>query len=100
MALSGKQYYITRAGLVNSRADGLAAVADAHHGRRFVPETIHDLVDDGLGLLGAGIVARDDAEVGVVRRDRAHDRPLEPVAVAAAAEEHDQASPCDGAQRP
>ena len=46
VALSGKQYYITRAGLVNSRADRLAAVADAQHGRRFVPESLHDLVDE------------------------------------------------------
>ena len=50
-----------------------------------------DVVDDGLRLLRAGVVARDDHEIGQLRGDLAHDGALRLITVAAAAEEHDRA---------
>ena len=51
-----------------------------------------DLLDDRVGLLAARIVGRDDDAVGEAADDLAHQRPLGAVAVAAAAEDADQAA--------
>ena len=51
------------------------------------------------GLLAARIVVGDDHDVGLLGRDRAHDRPLAAVAVAAAAEHADEPARGEGAQR-
>ena len=46
-----------------------------------------DLVDDRLRVLAPRVVGRDDRRVGEAGGDVAHERPLAPVAVAAAAED-------------
>ena len=51
------------------------------------------------GPLGARIVVGDDDDVGILDRDRAHDRPLALVAVAAAAEDADELAGGERAQR-
>ena len=43
-------------------------------------------------VLAAGVVGGEHGEVGEAGGDRAHDGPLRPVPVAAAAEDHDHAS--------
>ena len=50
----------------------------------------HDLGDDRVGVLGAGVVRGDEDEVGEPRPDLAHQRPLAAVAVAPGAEHADQ----------
>ena len=66
----------------DGRADGLGPVADlAGAGRRR-----QDLGADRGRIFAARIVVRDDHQVGLLDGDRAHDRALAPVAVAAAAE--------------
>ena len=50
-----------------------------------------DLVDDRARVLAARVVGGDDRDVGEVARDPAHHRPLLAVAVAAAAEDADDA---------
>ncbi len=54
-------------------------------------DTVEDHVDDRRRILRARVVRRDDRQVGVARRDLAHDRALAAIAIAAAAEHHDQA---------
>ena len=58
-----------------------------------------DVVEDRVRIFGARIVARDDREVRAALGDRAHERPLAPVAVAAAAEDDDQLAPRERAHR-
>ena len=53
-------------------------------------DAAHDLGADRGGLLAARIVVGHQREVGEARGDLAHHRPLAAVAVAAAAEHHDQ----------
>jgi hypothetical protein len=53
-------------------------------------DTGEDLGDDRLGILTARIVRGDDGHVGKARGDRAHQRTLAPVPIAAAAEHTDQ----------
>ena len=95
---AGKQYYITGRRLVNSPGDGGLPVADDLDGGGAVLHAGEDLVDDGLRILGAGIVAGDHAQIRQLRRDPAHDGALPVVPVAAAAEEGDESAPGDRAQ--
>ena len=74
--------------LVQRRRDGGQPVGDPQVRR--AAHSLLDVVDDGLGILGARIVGRHDGQVGELRGDPAHERPLAPVPVAAAAEHHDQ----------
>ena len=67
--------------------DGLRTVNDDLHRRVGVLHALEDVIDDGLGLLGARIIAGDNAEIREVSRDAAHLRALGAVAVAAAAEQ-------------
>ena len=59
-----------------------------------------DLVDDRARILAARIVAGDDHLVGEARGDCPHQRPLAGIAVAAAAEDADEASAGHAALRP
>src|SRR5215208_1789615 len=59
-----------------------------------------DLGDDRLRDLGAGVVGGDHGHVGQPPGDLAHERPLGPVAVAAAAEDHDHPAAGDRPGRP
>src|SRR5262249_52085834 len=54
----------------------------AHHARQH-------LVDDRAWILAARVVGRHDRRIGERRSDAAHERPLLPVALAAAAEDAD-----------
>ena len=51
------------------------------------------MADDRRRILGARVVGGDDRQVGVARRDLAHERPLAAIAIAAAAEHDDQPPP-------
>src|SRR3954447_25753918 len=53
--------------------------------------SLEDLPDDGLRGIVAGVVGGDDRDVGALAGDRAHERALGAVAVAAGAEDHDEA---------
>src|SRR5690242_3060111 len=53
----------------------------------------HDMVDDPLGPLAARVVGGDGEDVAQARRDGAHAGAFRPVAVAAAAEDGDDAAP-------
>ena len=99
VSLSGKQYYITAACVVNSGLNRLGPVTDAKDRRMLVLQPGHDFVDDALRLLRAGIIAGHDDEIGIVCRDSAHDGPLESIPVAAAAKEDDQPASGDVPQR-
>ena len=58
----------------------------------------HDLGADRRRLLAARIVVGDEREVGEARGDLAHHRPLAAIAIAAAAEHHDQLAAGEGPQ--
>ena len=75
--------------------DRLGPVADlARAGRAG-----QDLGADRRRLLAARVVVGDDDDVGLLDGDAAHDRPLAPVAIAAAAEHADEAAGGEGPQR-
>src|SRR3954451_16202001 len=89
VALAGDDHDVARLGDRDRSLDRGAAVdldVDA------APAALQDLGDDGLRVLIARVVGRDDHDVGLVARDRAHERPLRAVAVAAGAEHDDQAA--------
>src|SRR4029079_12885910 len=54
-----------------------------------------NLIDDRLRVFAPRVVGRDDRGVGEAGDDVAHERPLAPVAVPAAAEDADEAAGCD-----
>ena len=60
---------------------------------------VEDLGDDRVRVLGARVVGGDDADVGQLGPDAAHQRALLAVAVAAAAEDADQPAAGDDARR-
>src|SRR5687767_7235337 len=53
-----------------------------------------DVVDDRVGVLGAGIVARHNGEISSQLCDLSHERTLAFVAIAAAPENHNQLASC------
>ena len=63
------------------------------------PGAGQDLGDDRVGILAAWVVGCDDRDIGELGGDPAHDRPLPPVAVAAAAEHAHDAVGRDLARR-
>ncbi len=74
-------------------ADGRAAI-DLDEDRRVAGrarDAGEDLLEDRFRLLRARVVGRDDREIGSLGADAAHQRPLVAVAVAAAAEDADDA---------
>ena len=95
MALAGDQQHVAAAKLGDRRADRLAAVADLDRARR----RLEDRGADRGGILAARIVVGDDDAVGELRGDLAHHRPLAGIAVAAAAEHHDEPAGDIGPQR-
>ena len=78
------------ASLVERRVDRGQPVGDPEV--RDAAHALLDVVDDRAGILGARIVGGHDRQIGALRGDPAHDRPLAAVAVATAAEHHDEPS--------
>ena len=58
-----------------------------------------DVLDDGGGVFGAGVVGGDDADVGEARGGLSHERAFPAVAVPAGAEDDEEAAFGDFAQR-
>src|SRR5205823_884962 len=88
VSLAGDNDDVGRGGAVDGVGDGVAAVLDRLDVR--AGDAGHDLLDDRLRILAAGVVAGDDDAVGHARGDLPHLRALPLVAVAAAAEDDPQ----------
>src|SRR3954454_17588914 len=88
VALARDDEHVTGPGHVDRLLDRRAAV-DLHLDP--AAGSLEDLADDGLRRLVAGVVGGDDRDVGALTGDRAHERALGAVAVAAGAEDHDEA---------
>jgi hypothetical protein len=95
MTLAGDEQRVPRFERGDGAADRLAAIPDL----RRADGAREDFGADTRRYFAARVVVGDDDAVGIVNRDRAHDRPLAAVAVAAAAEHHDEATLGVGAQR-
>src|SRR5260370_32819317 len=95
MTLSGNEERIAVAEHCDSGPDREAAIADLDRAGRGG----EDRGADGGGLLRARVIVGDDDDIGAARRDLAHLRPLARVAIAAAAEDDDQALAHEGAKR-
>ena len=67
--------------------DRLRTVHDDLHRRIRILHALENIIDDGLRLLGARIIARYNAEVREIRRNFTHLRALGAVTVSAAAEQ-------------
>ena len=116
MALAGDEHHVTgtrrldreRDGALPIELDDVAALRRGHFLRREAREArgANAFLDgrcDGLGRFGARVVARDDRDVGARAHRLAHRRALGRVAIAAAAEDADDAahlSPPTAAARP
>ena len=88
MAFSGDDEHVAGAKLPDRGPDRLGAVADLARASR----RSEDFGADRSRRLAARIVVGDDHDIGLLGRDRAHDRPLALVPVAAAAEYADEAA--------
>src|SRR3954470_24980226 len=88
VALARDHEHVAGPGHVDRHLDGRAAV-----GLDLDPcvAALEDRGDDRRGVLVARVVRRDDRDVGPLARDRAHERALGAVTVAAGAEDHDEA---------
>ena len=95
MALAGDQQNVARAQRGDRRTDRLAPVADLDGARR----RGQDGGADGRGDFAARIVVGDDDAIGLRGSDRAHQRPLAAVAVAAGTEYHHELAAHRGPQR-
>jgi hypothetical protein len=95
MTFAGDYQHVASAQVAHRRPDRLGAVADLLGAgcRR------QDRGADRRGVLAAGIVVGDDDAIGLLGRDPAHQRALGAVAVAAAADDADEAPGGEGAQR-
>ena len=92
MSFSGEHYHIIFLRETQGHADGPAAVLLHIDGLLRLRDPGKDLTDDGHRLLRAGVIRRHNEHIGQPRGDLAHDGALCPVAVAAAAEQHDEAA--------
>src|SRR6185312_5104390 len=66
----------------------------------FVPSAVHpglDVIDDGVGILGARVVACNYSAIGVALGNLSHQRTLTFVTIAATPEDDNQLSPGEGA---
>src|SRR3954454_3553140 len=82
VALARDQEHIARFELLDRNADGVGAVTD-------LPRPLGRVQDRGtycFGIFAARIVVGDDDAVGTLGSDRAHDRPLACIPIAAGAE--------------
>ncbi|MNX57776.1 hypothetical protein D3C86_885990 [compost metagenome] len=101
VALARQQHHVFRGRRPDGLQDGARAV-DLNVGAGGFRNTGKYLFDDGLGRLGAGVVAGHHHMVGKFGGDAAHHRPLARIALAAATKHADQAARArhgHGAQR-
>ncbi len=87
MALAGQHDYIAGLRRLERQGDGRPAVGLLHQDLG-PAHAGPDLRGDGSGVLATRVVGGEDGEVGQAGGDLAHQRSLGPVAVAAAAEDH------------
>ena len=87
VALAAQGDHIAGLRVVHRPVDGLHPVADHLVGGTAALQARQDVGDDGLRVLGPGVVGGHHHEVRQLRRHAAHDGPLGPVPVAAAAEQ-------------
>ncbi len=86
MALAAQNDHITLLRVVHGPMNGLNPVSYHHIGRAAALQPRQDVGDDGLRVLGAGVVGGDHQKVRVLSGSPSHLGPLGPVPVAAAAE--------------
>src|SRR6478609_4804813 len=98
MTLAGDQQHVARFKRGHGTADRLTAVADLSHVRR-TRGAVHDGGADRGGIFAPRIVVGDDDTVGTLCSDRAHQRALTLVAIAAGAEHDDELTLDVGPQR-
>src|SRR6202012_3350818 len=84
VTLARDQQHVARLQRLDCRTDRMRAVADLAR----VPGGIEDRGTDRLRLFAPRIIVRDDDMIGVLARNRAHQRALAGIAIAACAE-HD-----------
>ena len=77
--------------------DRLRTIDNDLHRRIRILHALENVINDGLRLLGARIIARYNAEVREIRRNFTHLRALGAVTVAAAAEQSNNTALCKAA---
>ena len=77
--------------------DRLRTIDNDLHRRIRILHALENIIDDGLRLLGARIIARYNAEIREIRRNFTHLRALGAVTVAAAAEQSNDTALCKAA---
>ena len=92
VALAAQGDHIAGLRVVHRPVDGLHPVADHLVGGAAALQARQDVGDDGLRVLGPRVVGGHHHKVRQLRRHAAHNRPLGPVPVAAAAEQGHGAS--------
>ena len=85
---AGDQQHVAWRKVGNGLRDRFAAIADLAGARR----GSDDRAADRRRILAARIVIGNDDDVGLFRGDRAHQRTLAGIAIAAGAEHHDEAT--------
>ena len=73
VSLAGQDDDVPGLGVVHGPADGLAAVFNDGGWRLILGDAHENLVDDGHGILGAGIVGGHHHQIGQIRGNFAHD---------------------------
>ena len=102
MPLAGSHDHVARTGQLYSKGDGLDAIGHPVVARAGAlslsrPATLaplRDGVDDLVQILRARVLGRNHGYVGHAPRNLAHHAPLQHVALARTAKDHDQPSPC------
>ena len=97
--LAAQHDHIPRAPLFEREGDGPAPLLDDGKGRSFRKKARQRAAQDGIGVLGAGIVAREDDKVRVSGGNARHEGALAFVPVAAAAKKRYDAPIGKGSDR-
>ena len=92
MSLAGDHEDVPAAGATDRLGDGLPAVHEKRGGASRFGDARLNVPKDRLGLFRARVVRCHDHVVGQVHRDAPHLRPLAPVAIAPASEDHEDAT--------
>ena len=82
-----------RASISDARAPSAVVAIGGHD------DAALDLVDDLIRILRSRVVGRDDDEIAQPGGDRAHERPLRAIAIAAASEHRDHPAGCERPRR-
>ena len=92
MSFSGKKNHITVPRHIDSAVDGFHAVADPDIGCGAAGDARFNLIKNGFGVLGAGIVAGQNNKIRIFGRNTRHQRPLQTVPISTAAEDGEYVS--------